>query len=393
MLPRWILPEYIDDVLPNEAKRVEYLRRRLLDLFATQGFELVGPPTIEYLESLLTGSGKDLDLQTFKTIDRLSGRTLGFRADITPQISRIDSHLIGSDNVVRLCYCDKVLRTSPTEVDSPREVIQLGAELFGFDRIEGDIEICRLMLKSLQVSGVANPILDIGNVAILRALLRKINCSDEEKVELANLVQRKSQSELSDLLKNVSKSDRDMVLSLTELFGDRSVLSEARKLLARAPEAISGVERLEAIYDVISDLGCAISFDLAEPHGYDYHSGVVFTAYAQGQNTPLGHGGRYDDIGSAFDRARPATGFTLNLRKLAQLTPSVEMVGNKKCVYAPSNFDDKELQRIVEDLRSKGVVVIADLIGDGTIKEERSFTDELILVDGEWSLKPVIKST
>jgi len=311
---RWLLPEHIDDILPGEAAKIEALRRAILDRFAANGYELVMPPLLEYLESLLTGTGHDLDLRTFKLVDQLSGRMMGVRADITPQVARIDAHLLNRPGVTRLCYCGSVLHARPATMAATREPIQIGAEIYGHAGVASDLEILRLLCGVLKLTRVRGARVDIGHVAVFRSLVRAAGLGAEPEAELFEALQKKDVPALVGLTRGLKKTMRDALLLLPELYGGAEVLGRAAKRLPKLPalgRALATLRRLAR--------ACTIpaSFDLAELRGYRYHSGVVFDAYCNGVAGPVARGGRYDDVGKAFGRSRPATGFSIDLRELA----------------------------------------------------------------------------
>ena len=311
---KWLLPEFIEDILPAEAMRIETLRRRILDLFFSRSYELVMPPLLEYTDSLLTGTGHDLELRTFKVVDQLSGRMMGLRADITPQVARIDAHLLNREGVTRLCYCGSVLHTRPAGPAATREPIQIGAELYGEAGVEADLEIMRLLCEALEVAGVRNARIDIGHVAVFRAIAHAAGIAGELESELFGALQRKDSPGLKELTKAMNPKTRDALLLLPELYGGPEVLDAAEKKLPKIPEISRALETLRRLARA-----CTVpaSLDLAELRGYHYHSGVVFDAYCDAVSGPVGRGGRYDEVGKAFGRARPATGFSIDLRSLA----------------------------------------------------------------------------
>ena len=313
----WLLPEYIEDILPAEAGRIERLRRAILDLFAVHGYELVMPPLLEYVESLLTGTGHDLDLQTFKLVDQLSGRTLGLRADITPQVARIDAHLLNRTGVTRLCYAGNVVHTLPNGTNRTREPLQIGAELYGHAGIESDVEIQRLMMRALELGGLKDAYLDIGHVAIFRSLVKRAGIEGELEAELFRAMQGKDLPQLRSLTAKLPRATREAFVALPELYGGSEVLAEAARRLPAAPDIRRALRDLKALSDALTDVARIRCFDLAELRGYHYHSGVVFAAYAEGEAYALALGGRYDEVGKAFGRARPATGVSIDLRSLA----------------------------------------------------------------------------
>jgi len=311
---RWLLPEYIEDILPAEAARIERLRRAILDLFAAARYELVMPPLIEYVDSLLTGTGHDLDVRTFKVVDQLSGRMMGLRADITPQVARIDSHLLNRKGVTRLCYCGSVLHTRPAGQSATREPIQIGAEVFGHAGVESDLEVQRLLCRALALARVKKVRLDIGHVAVFRAIVQAAKAGAALEVELFAALQKKDLPALRGLTKGLDARSRAALLLLPELYGGAEVLALAEKKLP----ALAPVKRALATLRALAK-ACPVpaSFDLAELRGYHYHSGVVFDAYCEGVAGAVARGGRYDEVGKAFGRARPATGFSIDLRSLA----------------------------------------------------------------------------
>ncbi len=314
----WLLPENIEDVLPPKAWRLEEIRRAMLDLCRARGYELVVPPLIEYLDSLLTGTGSDLDLKTFKLVDQLSGRLIGVRADITPQVARIDAHLLGKNAVNRLCYVGSVLHAMPDGVYHSREPIQLGAELYGLAGVEGDLEILRLMLDALKAAGLVKVQLDVGHVGIYRALAAESNLSGESEQLIFEALQSKARDEVAQLASGLRSDLRDALVALTDLYGDASMLGEARKRLPMLPAISQALDTLETLASEFAGQDEGMAFDLAELRGYGYHSGVVFSAYAGGRSRAIALGGRYDEVGKVFGRARPATGFSLDLRELIE---------------------------------------------------------------------------
>jgi len=315
---KWILPEYVEDILPAEARRIEGLRRKILDLFFKKKYELVMPPLLEFTDSLFTGTGHDLELRTFKVVDQYSGKTMGVRADITPQVARIDAHLLNRKGVTRLCYCGSVLHTRPASPGATREPIQIGAEMYGNAAVAADVEVQALLCDALAAAGMRGVRLGIGHVAVFRAIAQAAKLDGERERDLFEALQKKDVPELKKLSKNLPAKTRDALLLLPELYGGAEILDVAAKKLPK-------LEGLEAALATLRALAkaCPVpaSFDLAELRGYHYHSGVVFDAYVDGRNGAasllVARGGRYDDVGKAFGRARPATGFSIDLRVLA----------------------------------------------------------------------------
>ena len=310
----WLLPEYIEDILPLEADRIERLRRDLLDLFRERGYELVMPPLLEYVESLLTGTGHDLDLQTFKLVDQLSGRMMGLRADITPQVARIDAHLLNRKGVTRLCYCGSVLHTRPASPGSTRELIQIGAEVYGQAAVSADLETLALACRALAVAEVRDVRVDIGHVAVFRSIVRAAKIGAELEAGLFEAIQKKDVRVVKSLARGLDEKTRSALALLPELYGGLEVLAAAQKRLPAIPELTTALATLRALAKA-----CPVpaSFDLADLRGYHYHSGVVFDAYCEGVVGAVARGGRYDEVGKAFGRLRPATGFSIDLRSLA----------------------------------------------------------------------------
>lgn len=317
----WLLPENIEDVLPPKAWKLEGMRRAMLDLFRGCGYELVVPPLIEYVDSLLTGAGTDLDLKTFKLVDQLSGRMMGVRADMTPQVARIDAHLLGHNPVNRLCYAGSVLHTVPDGVYRSREPMQLGAELYGVAGVEGDLEILSLMLDALQAAGLRNIQLDIGHVGIYRALVEQAGLSAELEASLFRALQSKAADEVSALCAGLETESAQALAALTQLYGGAETLQAARAALPGNARIHAALDTLAHLVDSLQGRGIELALDLAELRGYGYHSGVVFAAYTGGHSRAIALGGRYDEAGKAFGRARPATGFSLDLRELVEAAP------------------------------------------------------------------------
>jgi ATP phosphoribosyltransferase regulatory subunit len=311
---KWVLPEYIEDILPAQAMRIEKLRRKILDLLFSKDYELVMPPLLEYMESLLTGTGHDLELRTFKVVDQLSGRMMGVRADITPQVARIDAHLLNRKGVTRLCYCGSVLHTRPLNPGATREPLQIGAEIYGAAGVEADVEMLELLCRALALAGVRAARVDIGHVAVFRAIAHDAEVGAELEAELFEALQRKDVPALNELSKKLPGKSREALLLLPSLYGNAEVLDVAEAKLPKVPEITRAVATLRKLAKACK---FPASFDLAELRGYHYHSGVVFDAYCDGVTGAVARGGRYDEVGKAFGRARPATGFSIDLRSLA----------------------------------------------------------------------------
>lgn len=362
MTKRWILPDHIEDVLPAEARVIERLRRAILDLFEVHGYELVQPPLLEYLDSLLSGTGRDLDLATFKLVDQLSGRMMGVRADHTPQVARIDAHLLNRQGVARLCYCGSVLHTVPAGMTKMREPVQIGAELYGHAGLEADVEVVRLMIAALRAAGIERLHVDLGHPGVYRAMVEGIDA--ERAAQLFHAVQQKDASGAAELG------------VLTELNGGVEVLDRARKALPAS--AAKPLDELRQLAAACATPGVEISVDLAELGGFAYESGLLFAAFAPGSPDAIARGGRYDEVGRSFGRARPATGFTMDLRQLARLATGN---GPRRAILAP-NDPDPALAAAVDELRRRGEVVIAALPGHDA--SELQCDRSLVKKDGTW---------
>ena len=376
----WLLPEYIEDVLPAEAARIEGLRRKLLDLFKVHGYQYVIPPMMEYMESLITGVGHDLDLATFKVVDQLTGRLMGVRADMTPQAARIDAHLLNHQGTTRLCYAGSVMRTRPDGLAQTREPLQVGAELYGHGGIASDIEIQRLLIKALRAIGIEQVQLDFSHVNVFGSLIESSHIDAQLEQALYAALQSKDQSLVNTLARDVNKTTREALLRLTELNGDRSILAKAAQVLPASPAIVDALQNLQHVADALQDMDVSISFDLSELRGYHYHSGVVFAAYAKGYKGPLALGGRYDEVGQAFGRARPATGFSLDLRGVVTaLAPAVA----EQAIFAPALVDNT-LTAKIESLRQQGHVVIQELPGMQSNMSELNCTKKLEHYNSGW---------
>jgi ATP phosphoribosyltransferase regulatory subunit len=385
---RWLLPEGIEEILPDEARRLEQLRRRLLDLFGTWGYELVMPPLIEYLDALLTGTGRDLDLQTFKITDQLTGRLMGVRADMTPQAARIDAHYLKRECPLRLCYVGSVLRTRPDAFAGSRELLQLGAELFGHPGPESDIEVARLMLATLTAAGLRDLHLDLGHVGVFRALAAEARLPEVLESELFEALQRKALSQVELLLatSDAPAGARAMLAALVDLNGGIETLTRAHEVLKRAPRAVQeALASLERVANAVAHLNVPVYFDLAELRGYRYYTGVVFSAFVSGQGQAVAQGGRYDGIGRAFGRARAATGFSTDLRRLLRLAASDAT--SLKGVLAP-HAGMQGLDEMIAKLRAAGERVVARLPGDASSARALGCDRELDEQGGQWLVKP-----
>ncbi len=382
---RWQLPDGVEEVLPAQAVAAERLRRQLLDLFRGWGYQLVIPPLVEFTESLLVGLGADLDLLTFKMVDQHSGRTLGVRADITPQVARIDAHSLADNGISRLCYAGSTLHTRPKTPTSSRLPIQLGAELYGDDSLAADLEVIRLMLATLEQVGLSGITLDLGHVGVYRAVLNAASLDAALQAEVFDALQRKSVPDLQQALVTVDADTRALIVGLVDLHGDESVLEQARVLFTqRAPEALAAIEQLQAVAADIRRQRpeIAIYFDLAELRGYHYHTGIVFAAYVPGHGQALANGGRYNDVGKVFGRARAATGFATDLKALMALLPPQQVEAG---AIAMPDSDDPALQVTVDALRAAGEIVINNLSADPDPRCDR----QLVARNGDWTVQPL----
>ena len=382
---RWLLPEGIEELLPPRAAQLEATLRQLHDLFASWGYELVMPPFIEYLESLLIGTGDDLDLQTFKLTDQMTGRLMGVRSDMTPQVARIDAHLLKREVPTRLCYMGTTLNTVPKTHGGSRTPMQVGAELYGHAGAESDIEILRLMVATLQQAGLEKLYLDLGHVGIFRSLAEEAGLQPEFEAQLFDALQRKSKPEIDELLASTQLAApySEIFAQLADLHGDASVLDSAAELFAGAGEAVSAaLDNLSQIATAVSSLeNVEVHFDLAELRGYHYHTGAVFTAYVAGEGMAIAQGGRYDDVGKVFGRARPATGFSTDMRQVLSLVAAT--TPEDRGIFAPSG-ESAELLQAIQTLRSAGEKVVQALPGQTGGAAEMGCDRELQLQDGKW---------
>jgi len=361
----WLLPEGIEEVLPPRAEYLESRRRQLLDLYRSWGYELVMPPFIEYLESLFVGTAHDLDLQTFKLTDQLNGRMMGVRADMTPQVARIDAHQLRRETPTRLCYMGTVLHTRPDGFAASRAPLQIGLELYGHSGVESDVEVFRLMVETLRACNIENTYFDLGHVGIFRGLAKQAGLSAEQESELFDALQRKAKPEIKDMLAywQLAPKLAVMLSALADLNGNDEVLPRAETVLSIASaEVKAALASLQHMAKAIKQAIPAISlhYDLAELRGYHYHTGVVFAAFVPGKGTAIAQGGRYDGIGKVFGNARPATGFSTDLKTLLALVPAT--VVKNAGIYAPY-LEERELNALIQTLRAQGERVVSALPG------------------------------
>jgi ATP phosphoribosyltransferase regulatory subunit len=381
---QWTLPDYVEDMLPDEAVYLESLRRSILDLYQAHGYFYVIPPMLEYIESL-NSNGQDMDLDTFKVVDQLSGRLMGVRADITPQVARIDAHLIHNEEVTRLSYAGSVLRTKPASFLQSREPFQIGAELYGFKGMEADLEIQTLLIKTLNTIGIKSPVFDFNHLDIFTSLIASSNIERDLLDRLYEAMQKKDQSEVKSLTQSLDKKNREGLIALVSLYGDVNILKEADKLLPQDKAIKNALQFLNQIDKALKEYEIKISYDLSDIRGYQYHNGLVFSVYADQCYSPIALGGRYDNIGESFGRKRPATGFTMDLKNIVTLFPN----GKKaKAILAPQG-NDAGLLKVIETLRQQGDIVAIDLFGD--MNAIQNNCDRILMQDASkaWNVKAV----
>lgn len=393
----WLLPDGIEELLPEDAKHLESLRRKILDTFACWGYELVIPPFIDYLDSLLTGSGHDLELQTFKLTDQISGEMLGIRSDMTPQVARIDAHNLKHAWPTRLCYVGTILHTRGDPLEKTRSPMQIGAELYGHAGKESDLEVIRLLLEMLAITGLQNVHLDLGHVGIYRALSRQAELSDAQEAALFDVLQRKARPELQELLDgfNLDNSIKNMLLKLPELNGGKDILDKALDLFASANEHVKqALAELKTIADSLTKTfpHLAVSFDLSELRGYHYHTGVVFAAFVPSVGREIARGGRYDNIGAVFGRSRPATGFSADLKLLATLSKTTFSAKQATLIFAPA-LNDPELTETIRTLRANGQAVVQQLPGQIGCAQELGCSAILEHDNQHWVVKSLSSVT
>ncbi len=389
---RWLLPEGIEEALPDDAAWLEAYRRRLVDLYRSWGYEFVMPPFIEYLESLLAGASEDLDLQTFKLTDQLTGRLMGVRADMTPQIARIDAHRINRDGPVRLCYLGTVLTTRPAGFGGTRSPLQVGVELYGHEGIDSDREVLSLLLETMAVCGVEGVNVDLGHTGIFREVSQAAGLDDTQASELFDMLQRKSVPEIDAFAAQLDVADAVAVgiRQLPLLNGGVETLAHAREVLAFAPRAMASIDALDALAREVGlrypDV--AIHFDLAELSGYHYETGVVFSAYTSGEGQEIARGGRYHGIGKDFGRERPAIGFSADLKMLRKVS-SATFSDTSRRILAPCNVSDTVLNQMISTLRSQGDCVVYVLDSQGEPQELSGCSHQLIKRDDQWVVEEI----
>ena len=374
----WVLPDHIADVLPSEARHIEEIRRDLLDMAQCYGYELVMPPLIEHLESLLSGTGQALDLQTFKLVDQLSGRMMGLRADCTPQVARIDAHLLNRPGVTRLCYCGSVVHTRPSGPHATREPLQFGAELYGHTGLEADLEILTLALDALKAARVGHISVDLADARIVQALLQGVQLPADEMANLHVALAAKDVSELKFLTRRSPPAISQALQDLVTLYGDTNVLVEAEARLPALPAIRNALAQLRWLASHLD--GAATSFDLADLRGYAYYSGTRFSMYAPGASDSLARGGRYDEVGSVFGRNRPAVGFSLDVKSVAAVATELPLRAAIRSPWA----DDADLRVAIAALRRQGETVVSVLPGHESEVDEFHCDRELARIEGQW---------
>ena len=379
----WVLPDHIADVLPSEARHIEDLRRGLLDTARCYGYELVMPPLLEHLESLLTGTGEALDLQTFKLVDQLSGRSMGLRADTTPQVARIDAHLLNRKGVTRLCYCGPVLHTRPDRPHATREPLQFGAEIFGHAGLEADLEALQLARECLRIANVPSTTIDLADVRIVRNLLAGVSVNAQVLSGIHTALAAKDAAELAALTRDFPVESREGLLALLQLYGDQGVLIEAKKAFQRFPGISQVLSNLNWLASRLE--GAAVTFDLADLRGYAYYSGARFAIYAPGASDALVRGGRYDEVGAVFGRNRPAAGFSLDIK---QVVGVVSPRALKAAIRAPWGESD-EVNAAIAELRTSGETVVCVLPGHESEVDEFHCDRELVQIAGRWVVQAV----
>lgn len=382
----WVLPDHIADVLPSEARHIEELRRELLDTARGYGYELVIPPMLEHLESLLTGTGEALDLQTFKLVDQLSGRMLGLRADTTPQVARIDAHLLNRPGVTRLCYCGPVLHTRPDRPHATREPLQFGAEIYGHAALEADLEALLLALDCLRATKVDPLTVDMADARIVRALLTGVATSNAQLAAVHAALATKDATELASLTQAFPKAAREALQALIGLYGDRKVLAEAAKALPRTPVIQQALEQLQWLAGHVE--GAGIRFDLADLRGYAYYSGMRFGIYTPGASDALVRGGRYDEVGAVFGRNRPAVGFSLDVKELVGVAARRPLKAAVRAPWLDASADAGGLRAAIAALRDEGETVVCVLPGHESEVDEFRCDRELALdATGRWAVR------
>lgn len=381
----WVLPDHIADVLPSEARHIEELRRELLDTARGYGYELVMPPLLEHLESLLTGTGEALGLQTFKLVDQLSGRSLGLRADTTPQVARIDAHLLNRRGVTRLCYCGPVLHTRPDRPHATREPLQFGAEIYGHAGREADLEALQLALDCLRASQVTQLTVDMADARIVDSLLEGLAVDEARLAQVHAALATKDASELASLARAFPAAVRSALVALVGLYGDAKVLAEAEKALPATGAVRQALEHLRWLGGHFE--GARVSFDLADLRGYAYYTGVRFGIYTAGASDALVRGGRYDEVGAVFGRNRPAVGFSLDVKELVGVAGRRPLKAAIRAPWLDAGPDAAGLRAAIAALRREGETVVCVLPGHESEVDEFQCDRELAPAAGRWVVR------
>lgn len=389
MSSAWLLPEHIADVLPSQARRIEELRRELLDMARSYGCELVIPPLLEHLDSLLSGTGSGSEIKLFKLVDQLSGRSLGLRADTTPQVARIDAHLLNRRGVTRLCYCGPVAHTRPDGLNTSREPLQFGVEIYGHAGLEADLEVQDLALDALRRAGLSKVMLDLGDARLLRGVLDGAALPSDALAALTAALAAKDMAALADLSADMPAATRDALMALPSLFGGREVLDEAARRLPAHPLVKAALAdlawlagQLAAVHPEVS-----LSFDLADLQGYAYYTGIRFAAYAEGCSDAVLRGGRYDEVGAVFGRRRPAVGFSLDLKTLVALVAPTPLRAAIRAPWSPGLSEDASLRQAVREWREKGETVVCVLPGHEAEADEFDCDRELVRGHAGWEVR------
>jgi len=391
---RWVLPDGIEELLPEQSFILETLRRELLDSYSRWGYELITPPFLEFLDSLLTGTGRDLDLSTFRVTDPVTGRQMGLRVDMTPQAARIDAHILKSELPVRLCYLGTVLRSTARGFSGSRAPIQTGCELFGHAGMESVLEVIELMMETIRITGVRDVYLDLGHVMIFRNLVAQAGLDANDELRLFDAMQRKANTEIAELLDDmqISGAIRDMLAALSGLNGSVDMLERARKELSQASDQVqSAITELSQLASLLRRdyPEIPVHIDLAELRGYHYHSGIVFATFTNGYGEEIARGGRYDGIGKVFGRSRPATGFSADLSTLMDLSAALPKSGDMNSIMAPAG-DDADLRAAISQLRTEGERVIHELPGQDGLPKDYGCSRELVKQGDNWTVKDII---
>lgn len=389
---RWLLPDGIEEVLPEQARQIESFRRQLIDLFESWGYDYVIPPLVEFTDSLLTGTGQDIDLLTFKLTDQISGKTLGIRADITPQVARMDAHSLNRTGVNRLCYGGHVLHTVPKSPISSRSPIKLGVEMFGVPQIEAEIEVISLLLETLSLAGLEKQYIDVGHVEIFRSLAEMAGLDREQEATLFSLLQSKALTEIDAWLdSNIAEGElKSWLAALPRLSGNGKVIKRAREAFKNAPNKIhSTLDELQVLSEVVNERFplAQLYFDLSELRGYHYHTGIVFGAFAPGVGNAIASGGRYDRVGDAFGRARSAAGFDVDLSALSQL---INIDSDKRAGIFVATSDCSAVWAKIQELRAQSERVVMGVPGQAGALEYQKCDRVLVLRDEEYIVETLV---